>query len=318
MAVTSLRVSSKDFPGPDRLEFLRETYGRTVLKVELEAVGAGPIETDLMLRELPNLGVASGYCSQLRVAHTSQLADSDDLVLLMVTEGATVMQHRGREEMIADGEALLTTSAEIGHNRMLGPIRCLNLGMPARVLVPMMDDLAQVLMRPIRRDNAALKLLAGYFRALDETTFGDAGLSRLVASQVQDLVALAVGATRDAAELARGRGVRAARLRLIKHDVLELLGEPGLSAPMMAARHGVSERYLRRLFEQEETSFSAYVLEQRLARVYRQLGDPRYAGAAISTLAYGAGFNDLSYFNKAFRRTHGATPSDIRASASRF
>ncbi|RVC16943.1 AraC family transcriptional regulator, partial [Mesorhizobium sp. M7A.F.Ca.AU.002.02.1.1] len=27
------------------------------------------------------------------------------------------------------------------------------------------------------------------------------------------------------------------------------------------------------------------------------------------------GFNDLSYFNRAFRRRYGATPSDVRAAA---
>ena len=41
MAVTSLRVSSKGFPEADRLEFLRETYGRTVLKVEFELLAMG-------------------------------------------------------------------------------------------------------------------------------------------------------------------------------------------------------------------------------------------------------------------------------------
>jgi AraC-like DNA-binding protein len=49
--------------------------------------------------------------------------------------------------------------------------------------------------------------------------------------------------------------------------------------------------------------------------MYRRLGDPRYATTAISTLAYAAGFNDLSYFNKAFRRAFGVTPSDVRAGA---
>ena len=45
--------------------------------------------------------------------------------------------------------------------------------------------------------------------------------------------------------------------------------------------------------------------------------DPRYADRGISAVAYEAGFGDLSYFNRTFRRRYGATPSDVRAAAAR-
>jgi AraC-like DNA-binding protein len=43
--------------------------------------------------------------------------------------------------------------------------------------------------------------------------------------------------------------------------------------------------------------------------------DPRRAIAAVSAIAFEAGFGDLSYFNRAFRRVYGATPSDVRVKA---
>jgi AraC-like DNA-binding protein len=57
------------------------------------------------------------------------------------------------------------------------------------------------------------------------------------------------------------------------------------------------------------------VLTQRLARAYRRLSDARFAHRPVSAIAYEAGFGDLSYFNRTFRRTYGATPSDVRARA---
>ena len=39
------------------------------------------------------------------------------------------------------------------------------------------------------------------------------------------------------------------------------------------------------------------------------LRDPRYAATSISDIAFACGFGDLSYFNRAFRRRYGATPS---------
>ena len=48
------------------------------------------------------------------------------------------------------------------------------------------------------------------------------------------------------------------------------------------------------------------------------LRDPRFAERTITAIAYEAGFGDLSYFNRAFRRRYGETPSDVRAAAVRF
>jgi AraC-like DNA-binding protein len=56
---------------------------------------------------------------------------------------------------------------------------------------------------------------------------------------------------------------------------------------------------------------SRFVLLQRLASVHRMLTDSRHAGSSIGALAYGAGFGDLSTFNREFRRCYGATPSDV-------
>ena len=45
------------------------------------------------------------------------------------------------------------------------------------------------------------------------------------------------------------------------------------------------------------------------------LTDRRLAERSIISVALDAGFQDLSYFNRTFRRRYGATPSDVRAGA---
>jgi AraC-like DNA-binding protein len=83
----------------------------------------------------------------------------------------------------------------------------------------------------------------------------------------------------------------------------------------LARRHGCTPRFVQRLFETEGTTFTEYVLAQRLARAHRMLLDPRREGEKISVVAYDSGFGDVSYFNRMFRRQFGAAPSDIRAQA---
>jgi AraC-like DNA-binding protein len=179
-------------------------------------------------------------------------------------------------------------------------------------LGPLTADLDGCLLRPIR-PSFALRLLPGYVGALEEAAAATAEARDLAVTHVYDLIALTLGANSDAAELAAGRGVRAVRLRAIKDDIVANLGDETLSIAAVATRQGISPRYVAMLFDGTGTSFSGFVLEQRLARARRMLVGSRHAGQTISAIAYACGFGDLSYFNRAFRRAFGATPSDIRA-----
>jgi len=60
------------------------------------------------------------------------------------------------------------------------------------------------------------------------------------------------------------------------------------------------------------TTFSEFVLEHRLLLARRLLTNPGNRLSKISTIAYDAGFADISYFNRAFRRRFEATPSELR------
>jgi AraC-like DNA-binding protein len=125
-------------------------------------------------------------------------------------------------------------------------------------------------------------------------------------------MALALGATPDGAELALGRGVRAARLNAIKAYICENLAMHDLSVQSVAAHHGLSPRYIHMLFDGEGTTFSTFMREQRLLHARNMLRSPRYGGQAISSIAFAAGFGDLSHFNRSFRRRFGASPTEIR------
>jgi AraC-like DNA-binding protein len=172
--------------------------------------------------------------------------------------------------------------------------------------------------RPIAKHNEALQLLRSYLGILTETDrFVRPELQRVFVTHIHDLLASALGATQDAAILAGERGVRSARLRAIMFEIGENLDKPELSISDVAMRHRVTPRYVQKLFSSEGTTFTAYVLERRLMEARRMLGDPRFANCTISELAYRIGFGDLSYFTRVFRRKHGASPSDIRAMATR-
>src|SRR5262249_53312759 len=144
----------------------------------------------------------------------------------------------------------------------------------------------------------------------------DLSLQHSAVTHVYDLLAKTLGATRDAAMLADGRGVRVARLKAIKDDIARHLTDARLSVHTVAARHKVSPRYVQRLFDECGSTFTEYVIEQRLERAHRLLSDPRLGSRTLTAIAYAAGFNDLSHFQRRFRRRYGAPPSELRAGNS--
>src|SRR5260370_7604080 len=87
-------------------------------------------------------------------------------------------------------------------------------------------------------------------------------------------MALAIGATRDGEEVARGRGLRAARLVAIKLDIGRSLGRNDLSIGALALRHGVTPRYIQKLFESDGATFTEYVIERRLIEASQMLTHP--------------------------------------------
>ena len=168
-------------------------------------------------------------------------------------------------------------------------------------------------MRLIPRGTEAVTLLTHYVGAmLDAEALASTEVRRAIVTHLHDLIALGAGATRDSAAIARTRGVRAARLQAIKADITSHLVDETLTLAAVAARHGVTPRYVHKLFEDEGVTYTRFVLQHRLDRALRMLRDQRCAARRISDIAYDVGFGDLSYFNRAFRRRYDATPSDIR------
>ncbi len=92
------------------------------------------------------------------------------------------------------------------------------------------------------------------------------------------------------------------------------LGNPGLSLTAIAREQGVSERYLRRLFEVSGTRFGDYVRVRRLERCKAELDDPGLAREPVATIGFRWGFNDPAHFSRAFRDHFGLPPRAYRES----
>ncbi|HEY4235691.1 MAG TPA: AraC family transcriptional regulator [Lacipirellulaceae bacterium] len=309
-----LHFSTEGRVGLKALASWRELCGQELMKVEMDPLGGVPFSCAATLRALPGLAIASITSSPNRLTRTKKLAadGNDDFLFVVPTTGRTVISAHGREVSLGSGDATLLSAADPNVSVIPSQSRFLTLAIPAAVIAPYisMDESLTTLI-PAATD--VLQLLVGYVASLnDEMMLSAPDTRRQFVTHIHDLVALALGAGRDAKAMAEGRGLRAARLRAIKTEIIENLERRELSVDMLAVRHRISDRYIRRLFENEGTTFTEFLLIQRLKRAHALLTDVRYADRTISQIAFDAGFSDLSYFNKSFRRHFGMTPSSAR------
>jgi len=311
-----VRFAMPDWPERERPTVLRECLARLGLHYEIEHLRDVPFHVDFSLNPLPGLvmGMGSMHGSSNRRTRKHVEDSTDDAVLIVNLRGQHLIEQRDKELVLGDGEAAFVSAADPSCFTHKPPGTMIALRFPKARFAPLLRDPDGSYMRRIGGDSEGLKFLTSYLGlSWDRRTTTSTELQSAMVNHVFELMSIMAGATRDAGHAAEEGGLRAARLHLIKQDIAENLDQFDLSVTALASRHRCTPRLLQRLFEAEGTTFTEYVLAQRLAWAHRALVDPRRARVKISTLAYDCGFSDLSYFYRVFRRHYGVSPSDVRA-----
>jgi AraC-like DNA-binding protein len=311
-----VQFSTRELPERDRIPRWREEFGRWVVRSDIEPLSDVPFHADATLRALPGLRLATSSGSAMRLERTAALAadGNDDIGLFINLGQKAAISNRGRDAVLTKGDAIL-----VGHDPsvvVMSPGGFLGVVMPQAALASRVDDVDSAVMRPIRLGNVPLRLLTTYLRHLNECDLGEPKLRRTVATHIGELAAQAAGMRRDAREQTVS-AVAAARFGAVRAHIAACFDEPDLTVAAVARRLGVSVRYLQRLFEIHGTSYTAYVNELRLQKVFALLTEPPVHRLRISDIALKAGFSDISHFNRLFRVRFGDTPFGVRAGSGK-
>lgn len=93
------------------------------------------------------------------------------------------------------------------------------------------------------------------------------------------------------------------------------LASTELGPTQIAAAHFISTRHLQGLFQEQNTTVSAWIRTRRLERCRRDLVDPLHADQSVASIASRWGFVDAAHFSRVFKAAYGESPSDVRAAA---
>jgi AraC-like DNA-binding protein len=163
---------------------------------------------------------------------------------------------------------------------------------------------------PMRADHGPRAILSSFVRNAWQQLDGDElGWADSLCDVIWPLVEMAYAAEFAARPLASPR-VR--RQQDMFRYIEAHLCEPELTAHAIATELGVSTRYVQMIFAEIGTAPGAYIQSRRLDRAARELSRLG-SQAAVTEVAFGSGFNDLSTFCRVFRRKFGMAPRDYRA-----
>ena len=304
-----------------RFAAFRDYWSASYGLADVERLDDRPFRARLEFAPLGGLGVGRFEGTMRRVLrtppHAAREGVDEFLIGLNLGPSRMTVAQNGRTALLGPGMATIISRAEANSLDIGGDNSWLSLNVPRRRLLESVAGAEDLLGVPLGPVSQPLMLLARYLGILGDPAAraSEPAVIAHIETTLLDLAALALGAARDAAELARMRGLRAARLQLVVAALKAGFANPAFTSRDVARALGISRRYVNDLLHESGAGFAERVMELRLQKARSMLADRRSDQLRIGEIAYRCGFNEASYFNRCFRRRFGAAPGELRRHA---
>lgn len=296
-------------------EHWREEICRGFLNIDIGPCRDGVVDMQAQFARLPLVSIALSAGSSAAIGRTPDTnRDGDnDLALVCGTQGTMAYLYRG--EVLEVGRSVICLSETAQPSTAILD-ECRNftaLKISRSALLSLRPEAEDHLFKPMQIDETLNSMIGRYASLAAESALHlDKRARFLMGQHLIDLVDLALGAHCKKSELAERKGWPAAQLALMKEDIVANASRNRFNIGDLAKRYGLGARQVQRLFECDGATFTEFLLEQRLLLAHKMLRNPTSRRKKISDVAYSAGFADLSYFNRCFKRRFGNTPSEAR------
>ncbi|WP_424987497.1 helix-turn-helix domain-containing protein [Microbulbifer sp. S227A] len=233
--------------------------------------------------------------------------DREYMFLLYQKTGETAVLHNQREEVLKSGECLLldsTKTATMGFSGQHASFFSVHL--PRGLFLDERGFFPA----------AGRKIGGGHalHGSLNTVLFSDdaQGEGDFSADYLFDFIRMIFGTESGTVEASRFRN-RDDLFRYVQDRIDRKLTDASFTIDCLARDVGRSRRQLQRDFCDNGTSFTRQVQQRRLMFVRSRLERNVRLGmrTPISEIAFQSGFNDLSHFNRLFRKHHGLSPREF-------
>jgi AraC-like DNA-binding protein len=300
-------VSTDQVRPAERHAFWTDAICRTFASVETSPLASVPVSGHFEYVEAGKARLVRFESSPQCYRRNARLVSrdgADEFMFDFQRCGQSSLTQGANEGTIAPGFGVLYDARRPFEDRLYGEdgrVEVLIATVPAADLLRAYPQAARLCARPVPLSSAVARAIARFIRAAISEGHHD---------EDADVVAYL------AALLRLGAGAHHALSRANLFGLLDAYLKANISglsaAPTIAAKFGISERSLHRIFADRETTFERHVLGIRARLFQKLLRDSSLADVSIATLASQCGFADAAHASRTFRQFYGLTPREFR------
>lgn len=259
------------------------------------------------------LHLSSISAGPLRVRRTEKLVarhDEDFYKVALQLAGTSVVEQDGVCSTLRPGDLTICDTSRPYAFTYTTDFRTVLMSLPRPMLPVRAESLRGLTAQRITADDGVGAVVGPFLRSLGEQSQGCTGpaAGSLMDGAVSLVTALV---TERLAQTAPSAPQDAMMLR-IRAYIESRLSDPTLVPDSIAEAHGISRRYLFKLFASEDTTVSGWIRMRRLERCARDLSNTSTAEQPISMVAARWGLLDCRHFSRQFKAAYGETPRDFR------
>jgi AraC-like DNA-binding protein len=308
-------VTTDSVPQADRFDHWAHETSKVFGSLDSRPMPSAPFHGEAAISAVGMLRLCSITAGPLRVRRTKRLCAVQEeeyyKVALQVT-GACLIEQDGMHSTLGPGDiAICDTSRPYSFTYERDFHTVLTL-LPRSVLPVRPDALRGIVARRITADTGVGAVVGPFLRSLAEQSRRCAGpAAGRLADGTVSLVTALVTERLDRAGPATPQD--AMMLRVLAY-IEQRLADPSLSPDSIAEAHGISRRYLFKLFAAEELTVAGFIRSRRLERCARDLANSG-TDQTIGLVAARWGLPDHRHFSRVFKAAYGVTPTEFRRQA---
>ncbi|MFJ9417677.1 helix-turn-helix domain-containing protein [Streptomyces sp. NPDC101227] len=308
-------------PAQERAEAWRETTALALVTTKVKLADPGSFDACLRTMSLgfPQVTAMSyGPLVSQRTPAMIRRSDPEQYQIALVRSGSQGIEQARNRSRLGAGELVFYDSsrpfeAVVGAGCQARSASLL-LQFPKRLLPLPEAKVTRLLAVPLSGTQGVGRLFAQFMAGLvdEHATYVPGDLARL-GNTALDLATAVLAHHLDEGAAVPLRSPQQVLFLRIASFIDQHLRAPELGPTTVASAHGLSLRSLHRLFQQHNTSVSAYIKGRRVDRCRRDLADPGLRHLTVHAIGARWGFPRPADFSRAFRGVVGMSPSQFRA-----
>ncbi|MBF9066706.1 AraC-like ligand-binding domain-containing protein [Streptacidiphilus fuscans] len=305
-------LTTRSVPEHESLEFWQDAVLDTLVGMDIRTE-SGTYDASMRTGVVGGLRITTVECDPGEVYRAPRFiarGDGGEIFVGLQCTGVAQVEQAGRTMELRAGDVGFFETVRPFRTRFPDPFQLKIFSVPRRLLCESEGDLPELVGRPLRQSDPLGGLVSPFLARLADTWDSYATpTAESLARGATDLLA-AAAADRLGRRTDELPGAERVMLLRVQRYIRWNLSDPELSPPVIARAHGISVRYLHRLFEGQGRTLGQWVRDVRLQECRRALLAAPADTLGVARIARRWGFTSGAQLSRAFRSAYGLSPTD--------